>query len=1267
MWINFPFEAPYQYEKVSGESSFSPYIPAYYQYHKVFRCRRLPLTSSYQSSITVSTMNSENFILHQAQHQRLAQPPQGIWSGAYLPQQVGTPLQTQQASQSNPPQMNPNRPVTGAGNPMPAMPGTLPAQPHERHERASRLSSSVSGSRPNTGVRVIDMARNGPQSPAKQRAHAREALSEYIVKRFVPTQLCYGPDGRLTKLDWTRAEVADAPKVPNSEIQLLVEQLSQAVPVTHKIADLPEEQQRLIQQVLRELQETDDEWFQTELVQLDDQREILMKEKIKEEKSNGRKKGSEKRKKSSKHRTEKVEMEYIQGERLSLTAYYKRSLRPNRDPFEYMKIEKDEQKARRRQLKRQQLAQIPPHFAGQQPAEYPPHQQQQQVCSPQHQQHQQQVYTPQTQPQASAPAQAPAQIHPQQDGQSQPAVSQQSSVQRQQLQPIPAQAPPVGAHGHGQAPNQPRQVPGQALHHPGQQPGQNPQIQRLPHLSPGVAGAITQPGGPRPGQGPPGVHAGIGAAVPPPPPPAGLQRQGGGVQYPTTRQRSGSLTSRSSSRASSRSRERARSSSSDRGQRQSEERGREYRREEHRSRSWSRSQSHHRERSQDRNYHHRSSSQDRDHDQPQHRSTSHSPSSRHRSNNRHGTRSRSSSRSPERYRRSSSRHRSPSRLASRSPPRQHQSHSDDRALRRFNSQSALRARSSSRGPAQSSSRKPSTRRHTLQIPPKSVLKHTSSRNTVQRHRFSTSYRDSSSGTGLSDSSSIFSNHEAEYSSSESSWFPSSPSSDSGKEIHNARKRRSRSATTCPARSLNYRFDTDELRRPPPQLNIKPHVSTWPNSPIPHPSGQTYSRPPLSGHGAFHLASLAGPISPASTPSSTIPPPVPQPPLDPGAIYSRAYEAGREAERRTYEACREAERKQVIEMAERIVTDAMVKVMETTANINRGNVPISTAAAAAPAPANVPAQAPTAVPVAPVVTTITGVPPPTAHAPTVAQPTTAYATAAQAIPQAVPPTAPQPVIIQNHPQPTFTWERSRWNERDADQQTYAAVKEVDAPVRDHRGYNSREQANYYYYHERTRYPPGREPAVVDTRRDTYAPEREPPVDRARDMYPPSAPTSTRADDLEPVDRGRDRYSYPPGRSLSSRQSSLSRDSYHFDRDKERRFDPGLDRIRSGMRHVTIGDPDRDRTAPYHLPSPPTSGRATPAPPPIERPADGIKRINVNEPLDRRESLNLQVKTGSGSGRHRIERLLEGERVLDREKKLRTRGAGGSRVELRSLWE
>ncbi|EGS20772.1 uncharacterized protein CTHT_0026090 [Thermochaetoides thermophila DSM 1495] len=939
------------------------------------------------------------------------------------------------------------------------------------------------------------MARNGPQSPAEQRAHAREALSEYIVKRFVPTQLCYGPDGRLTKLDWTRAEVADAPKVPNSEIQLLVEQLSQAVPVTHKIADLPEEQQRLIQQVLSELQETDDEWFQTELVQLDDQREILVKEKIKEEKSDSRKKGSEKSKKSSKHRTEKVEMEYIQGERLSLTAYYKRSLRPNRDPFEYMKIEKEEQKARRGQLKRQQLAQIPPHFAGQQPAAYPPHQQQQQVCSPQHQQHQQQVYTPQTQPQASAPAQAPAQIHPQQHGQSQPAVSQQSSVQRQQLQPIPAQAPPVGAHGHGQAPNQPRQVPGQALHHPGQQPGQNPQVQRLPHLSPGVAGAITQPGGPRPGQGPPGVHAGIGAAVPPPPPPAGLQRQGGGVQYPTTRQR----------------------------------------------------------------------------------------------------------------------------------------------------------------------------RHTLQIPPKSVLKHTSSRNTVQRHRFSTSYRDSSSGTDLSDSSSIFSNHEAEYSSSESSWFPSSPSSDSGKEIHNARKRRSHSATTCPARSLNYRLDTDELRRPPPRLNIKPHVSTWPNSHIPHPSGQTYSRPPLSGHGAFHLASLADPISPASTPSSTIPPPVPQPPLDPGAIYSRAYEAGREAERRTYEACREAERKQVIEMAERIVTDAMVKVMETTANINRGNVPISTAAAAAPAPANVPAQAPTAVPVAPVVTTITGVPPPTAHAPTVAQPTTAYATAAQAIPQAVPPTAPQPVIIQNHPQPTFTWERSRWNERDADQQTYAAVKEVHAPVRDHRGYNSREQANYYYYHERTRYPPGQEPAVVDTRRDTYAPEREPPVDRARDMYPPSAPRSTRADDLEPVDKGRDRYSYPPGRSLSSRQSSLSRDSYHFDRDKERRFDPGLDRIRSGMRHVTIGDPDRDRTAPYHLPSPPTSGRATPAPPPIERPADGIKRINVNVPLDRRENLNLQVNTGSGSGRYRIERLLEGERVLDREKKLRARGAGGSRVELRSLWE
>ena len=1223
-------------------------------------------------------MNSESFItLHQAQPQRPAQPPQGIRPAAHLLQPAGTPLKTQQASQFNPPQMNPNRHVTGMGNPMPAMPETLPEHPYERHERVSRLFSSVSGSRPSMSVRVIDMARNRPQSPAEQRAHAREALSEYIVKRFVPTQLRDGPDSRLTMLDWTRAEVADSPKVPKSEIQLVVEQLSQAVPVTHKIADLPEEQQRLIQHVLSELQENDDEWFQTELVQLDDQREILVKERIREEKSDSRKGSKKKGEKSSKHRTEEVEMEYIQGERVSLTAYYKRSLRPNRDPFEYLKIEKEERKARKRELKRdlsqqQQPAQIPPHFAGQQLAAYPQHQQQQQVYSPQHQQHQQQAYAPQAQPQAPAPAQA--QAHPQQHGQPQPPVPQQPSVQ-QQLQPTPAQAPPSGAHGQGQAPSQPRPAPGQAPHHPGQQPGQSPQAQRPPHLPPGVAGAHPQPGGPRPGQGPPGVHAGIGAAVPLPPPPPGLQRKGGGVQYPTTWQRSGRSTSRGSSRASSRSRERARSSSSDRGQRQSEERGREHRREEHRSRSRSRSQSHHRERSQDRDHHHQSSSRDRDHDHRQYRSMSRSPSSHHRSNDRHVARSRSSSRSPERYRRSSSRHRLSSRSASRSPSRQHQSYSDDKTLQGFSSRSALRARPSSRGSAQNGSRKPPTRRHTLQVPPKSVLKHPSSQNTVQRHRASNSYRESSSGTDLSDSSSIFSNHEDEYSSSESSWFPSAPSSDSGKEIHDVRKRLSRSATTYPARGLNYGFDADEPRRPPSRLNTKPHASTLSNSHTPRPLGQTYSRPLLSGHGAFRSTSLADPISPASTPSPAIPPPVPQPPLDPGAIYNRAYEAGREAER-----------KQAIEVAERIITDAVAKAMETTANINRENVPVSTVATAAPAPANIPTTAPTAVPAVPVETTMAGVPPTMAHPPTVAQPTTAYATAphtaayataAQAIPQAVPqaapqvappPPAPQPVIIQNHPQPTFSWERSRWDEHDANQQAYPAVKEVHAPVRGRRGYLAREQADYYYYpHERTRYPPGQEPAVVDTRGDMYALEREPPFDRPRDMYPPSAPTPARDDHLESIDRGRDRYSYPPGRPHSSRPPSLGRDSYHFDGDRERRFDPGLDRVRSGMRHVTIGDRDWDRTAPYYRPSPPTSERTTPAPPPVGKPANGIKQINVKVPLDQRENLNLQVNTGSGSERYHIERLPEGERVLDWEKKLRARGAGVRGLSLRSLWE
>ena len=167
---------------------------------------------------------------------------------------------------------------------------------------------------------------------------AREELAEYFIFRFekVDEGGGYDSSGEKRKSTWERVIRTEVSGVSNKEAARRVRELNQyTLTASQKKATLDGAQQRQLEKVLEDLRARDNPLVQTHLVQIDHQ--IRPKEK---EKERGREK--ERNRKASRHgrdlsvkelkrRAKSKDRKKVIPEETSLTAYYKRSLRPEVD------------------------------------------------------------------------------------------------------------------------------------------------------------------------------------------------------------------------------------------------------------------------------------------------------------------------------------------------------------------------------------------------------------------------------------------------------------------------------------------------------------------------------------------------------------------------------------------------------------------------------------------------------------------------------------------------------------------------------------------------------------------------------------------------------------------------------------------------------------------------------------------------------------------------------------------------------------------------
>lgn len=108
------------------------------------------------------------------------------------------------------------------------------------------------------------------------RLEQTEALSEYLVCRFarVETRGGYSGDGERRKPSWQRVARLRAPSISVHEAAKTGRDWGlnrDTIPMAKKKMWLSDDEQRPIEIALKRLQRGDDAWFQTTLVQLDDQ------------------------------------------------------------------------------------------------------------------------------------------------------------------------------------------------------------------------------------------------------------------------------------------------------------------------------------------------------------------------------------------------------------------------------------------------------------------------------------------------------------------------------------------------------------------------------------------------------------------------------------------------------------------------------------------------------------------------------------------------------------------------------------------------------------------------------------------------------------------------------------------------------------------------------------------------------------------------------------------------------------------------------------
>ncbi|KAK4135280.1 hypothetical protein BT67DRAFT_494146 [Trichocladium antarcticum] len=256
----------------------------------------------------------------------------------------------------------------------------------------------------NTPVKISDIRKERPPTTEE----AREALSEYSVFRFqkVDAGSGYGSDGERKKPSWKRALRVEVPGIPKHEVARTVRELNRTtISAAKKKAMLSPDEQRQIEVTLEEVRKFDNAFFQTTLAQIDDQvRPVKSKEKSRDrdrdrdtERGRGRPREKERDRRASRHRKEhhrhvvygerrasskppskSTEAKTAKTERVTLTAYFKRSPRPETDPIAMLQIQHAQRDAQIRRGMQQVYAQqaartdVRPEVAHSAPAIAPP-------------------------------------------------------------------------------------------------------------------------------------------------------------------------------------------------------------------------------------------------------------------------------------------------------------------------------------------------------------------------------------------------------------------------------------------------------------------------------------------------------------------------------------------------------------------------------------------------------------------------------------------------------------------------------------------------------------------------------------------------------------------------------------------------------------------------------------------------------------------------------------------------------------------------------
>ncbi|KAK4169364.1 hypothetical protein QBC43DRAFT_307544 [Cladorrhinum sp. PSN259] len=217
-----------------------------------------------------------------------------------------------------------------------------PAQPYSPPFMAQPIKA-------NTHVKISDVRGERPLTAEE----AREFLSEYLAYRFErfdeDRSYSSGSD-RRRKSSWDTVIRTAVPEVSNHDIARAVRNLNKtSESASENKRLLNPSQQRHIELTLEELQKSDDLWYHTELVQIDDPVLFKFKDRTRErERDNdrGRSRGSSRhpqrvetiyvvrRRPSSQRRQSRVrEPKRTTAERISFTAYFKRSPRHSVDPL----------------------------------------------------------------------------------------------------------------------------------------------------------------------------------------------------------------------------------------------------------------------------------------------------------------------------------------------------------------------------------------------------------------------------------------------------------------------------------------------------------------------------------------------------------------------------------------------------------------------------------------------------------------------------------------------------------------------------------------------------------------------------------------------------------------------------------------------------------------------------------------------------------------------------------------------------------------------